>query len=148
MSAPTSVDIHVGNRIRLIRILRGFSQGRLAESLRVTFQQIQKYERGANRVGAGRLYEIAQALGVPVNFFFEDIQSPPADEAGFALCEEMQPLRPPRNGSLQGYNVLDDVKRLTSAETMELVNAYYRVKNIAARKQILVLLKNLAEQEI
>jgi len=68
------VDVHVGNRIRLRRTLMGLSQEKLGEALGLTFQQIQKYERGANRVGASRLYDLAQVLDVPIGFFFDDMQ--------------------------------------------------------------------------
>ena len=70
---PNSVDIHVGNRVRQRRTLLGLSQERLASALDLTFQQVQKYERGANRIGAGRLFQLARALDVPVNYFFEDL---------------------------------------------------------------------------
>ena len=69
---PNPIDIHVGSRVRLRRMMLGMSQERLGESLGITFQQIQKYERGANRVGAGRLQEMANLLGVTPAFFFED----------------------------------------------------------------------------
>ncbi|KXV00373.1 transcriptional regulator [Gluconobacter potus] len=68
------MDVHVGNRIRLRRTLMGLSQEKLGEALGLTFQQIQKYERGANRVGASRLYDLAQVLDVPIGFFFDDMQ--------------------------------------------------------------------------
>ncbi|MDF7674083.1 helix-turn-helix transcriptional regulator [Acetobacteraceae bacterium ESL0709] len=149
MSAPTSVDVHVGNRIRLIRILRGLSQSRLAESLGITFQQIQKYERGANRVGASRLYEIARVLDVPVSFFFDDLRRGSVQKAAVqSFQEEARPLRPSQSSvSVPQGNVLDDAKLLTNAETLELVNTYYNIQDSATRKQILVLLKNLAEKE-
>ena len=70
---PNAVDIHVGTRVRQRRTLLGFSQERLASALDLTFQQVQKYERGANRIGAGRLYQLARALEVPVTYFFEEL---------------------------------------------------------------------------
>lgn len=73
-AAAGPVDVHVGNRIRLRRTLMGLSQEKLGEALGLTFQQIQKYERGANRVGASRLYDLAQVLDVPIGFFFDDMQ--------------------------------------------------------------------------
>lgn len=69
---PNPIDIHVGSRIRLRRTMLGMSQEKLGESLGITFQQIQKYEKGTNRVGASRLQNISQILNVPVSFFFED----------------------------------------------------------------------------
>ena len=70
---PNPIDVHVGNRIRLRRTLLGLSQEKLAALLGLTFQQVQKYERGMNRVGASRLWDIGKVLEVPINFFFEDM---------------------------------------------------------------------------
>ncbi|MBB2905288.1 transcriptional regulator with XRE-family HTH domain [Rhizobium sp. RAS22] len=70
---PNPIDAHVGSRIRLRRNILGMSQERLGDSLGISFQQIQKYERGSNRVGASRLQNIADILNVPVSFFFEDV---------------------------------------------------------------------------
>jgi len=70
--SPNSTDVHIGKRIRMLRLTRNLSQTDLAKRLGITFQQVQKYERGANRVGAGRLQEMANLLGVPPAFFFED----------------------------------------------------------------------------
>lgn len=81
--SPNPIDLYVGSRIRLRRVIVGITQGALADYVGLTFQQIQKYERGANRVGASRLYDIARALDVTVNYFFEEMpdriaQSSPA----------------------------------------------------------------------
>jgi transcriptional regulator with XRE-family HTH domain len=70
---PDFIDVYVGNRIRMRRMLVGMSQDKLSESLGVTFQQVQKYEKGSNRVSASRLYHLAQVLGVPVQYFFEGL---------------------------------------------------------------------------
>ncbi len=75
-NAPHPVDIHVGARIRLRRTLLGMSQEKLGEAVGLTFQQIQKYERGTNRVSASRLYQFGQTLDVPVSFFFDGLNSP------------------------------------------------------------------------
>jgi transcriptional regulator with XRE-family HTH domain len=72
-SRAQNVDRHVGTRIRERRIMLGYTQQQLAEMIGVTYQQAHKYERGINRVSAGRLYEISQVLGVPVSFFFEGL---------------------------------------------------------------------------
>jgi ribosome-binding protein aMBF1 (putative translation factor) len=77
-SKPNPVDIQIGNRLRKGRAQYGFSQQRLAEALRLTFQQIQKYERGKNRISASRLWEISKVLGCPISYFFEEIE----DNAG------------------------------------------------------------------
>src|SRR5579872_1601759 len=68
---PNPVDAHVGTRVRMRRTLLGMSQEKLGDSLGLTFQQVQKYERGANRVGASRLFELSRVLDVPVSFFFD-----------------------------------------------------------------------------
>src|SRR3954454_9057216 len=70
---PSPIDVHVGSRIRLRRTLLGMSQERLGESLGLTFQQVQKYERGVNRVGASRLFDLSRVLDVPISFFFDDM---------------------------------------------------------------------------
>src|SRR6188768_2616137 len=83
---PNPVDLHVGGRVRMRRTLLGVSQEQLADSLGLTFQQVQKYERGANRVSASKLYESARALQAPVSFFFEGLADPldggDGDDAG------------------------------------------------------------------
>src|SRR5678816_919138 len=78
---PNPVDIHVGGRVRLRRTLLGMSQEKLADALGLTFQQVQKYERGANRIGASRLHQLSRILEVPVAFFFEEMGSSPAPNA-------------------------------------------------------------------
>src|ERR1700738_5122834 len=84
---PDPVDVEVGHRIRIERLARGLSQTALANQLGVTFQQVQKYEKGVNRVGAGRLARIAEVLGVPISFFFEGPKGPmgPASNVSEAL---------------------------------------------------------------
>ena len=77
---PNFIDVHVGNRIRMRRQIVGMSQEKLGELLGITFQQVQKYEKGSNRISASRLYYCAKTLGVPVQFFFEDL--PGVDEPG------------------------------------------------------------------
>src|SRR5215469_4848440 len=80
---PNPIDVHVGSRVRLRRTLLGMSQEKLGEAIGLTFQQVQKYERGANRIGASRLYDLGRVLDVPVSFFFDDISpdtlAPPAE---------------------------------------------------------------------
>src|SRR5262249_48391300 len=83
---PSPIDIHVGSRVRLRRNMLGLSQEKLGEAIGLTFQQVQKYERGANRIGASRLHDLSQVLDVPVSFFFDntDPVRAPAIPAGFA----------------------------------------------------------------
>jgi len=81
---PNPIDIHVGSRVRLRRTMMSMSQEKLGEQLGITFQQIQKYEKGANRIGASRLQEIASILQTPVSFFFEDAPNTAAHQGGFS----------------------------------------------------------------
>ncbi|HIJ38364.1 MAG TPA: helix-turn-helix transcriptional regulator [Rhodospirillaceae bacterium] len=131
---PNPVDVHVGGRVRLRRTLLGMSQEKLGEAIGLTFQQVQKYERGANRIGASRLFDLSLVLDVPVSFFFDDIsegtskQSPRMMVAGFA--EEPLPML--------------DGDPLTKRETLELVRAYYRITDPQVRKRVFELAKALA----
>ena len=107
------VDGQVGNRVRLRRMLIGMSQERLGELLGLTFQQVQKYEKGVNRIGAGRLYQVAQILGVPINYFYEGVtqQSAEAIRNGDYLnparpripVERRRPAADPRIYAHQGF---------------------------------------------
>ncbi|HQT67459.1 MAG: transcriptional regulator [Rhodospirillales bacterium 20-60-12] len=141
-SRPSPIDIHVGSRVRLRRTLLGMSQERLGDALGLTFQQVQKYERGVNRVGASRLFDIARVLDVPISFFFDDmpegmnetpISGPRGRSYGFAEAQE-----PFAAG-------IDD--HLTKRETLELVRAYYRITDVAVRKRVFDLIKSLAPAE-
>ena len=120
-AGPHPVDIHVGSRIRMRRTLLGMSQEKVGEALGLTFQQVQKNERGANRVGASRLYELGRILDVPVSFFFEG--APDTDA----------PVQP----------VADDLDPLAKRETLELVRAYYRIADPRVRKRVFELTKAL-----
>jgi transcriptional regulator with XRE-family HTH domain len=147
--SPNPIDVHVGKRLRLRRTLLGMSQERLGERLGLTFQQVQKYERGANRIGSSRLFELGQILDVPVSFFFDDM---PRTEtaaghaavgfgpdglaraaAGFGLAEE---------GAAFEHD-LDDGLSLDKRETLELIRAYYRIADPAVRKRLFELTKAL-----
>jgi transcriptional regulator with XRE-family HTH domain len=133
MSAnPHPVDVHVGRRLRLRRTILGLSQESIGNSIGVTFQQIQKYERGINRMGASRLYDFAKALSVSIGYFFEgygDYVQPGAAELGMAEPEA------------QAFEH-DDV---ANRETRDMMRAYYRIKNPAVRKRIVDLVKAFAE---
>lgn len=126
---PNPVDLHVGARIRMRRKLLGVSQERLAEQLHLTFQQVQKYERGANRVSASKLYEIARALEAPVAYFFDGL----ADTAGASDGHE-----------ISGEFVHDLVM---TPEGMELASMFPRIRRGRVRRRVLDLVKVLAEEE-
>lgn len=116
-----AVDAYVGSRMRVRRSLLGVSQEQLGQALGVSFQQVQKYERGTNRVSASRLYRLAKFLDVPVSFFFDGI-SETAVEGSFALQE----------APVERYETEPYVRR----ETLELVRAYYKIRNSDVRHQI------------
>lgn len=155
-AAAGPVDVHVGNRIRLRRTLLGLSQEKLGEALGLTFQQIQKYERGANRVGASRLYDLARILDVPIGFFFDDMQdgtpkpaaSPaPAFGAGFAETQATFGGPPPKGAAPAPPRLfdlpVDEAALFSRRETVDLVRSYYRIPDQSVRKRMLDLIRTL-----
>jgi transcriptional regulator with XRE-family HTH domain len=138
---PNPIDIHVGHRLRLRRTLLGMSQERLAHLLGLTFQQIQKYERGVNRIGSSRLYELGQILHVPVSFFFDAM--PESDDRAQAL---LAPGLAPGLAEEAATFTFDDDRGLAldKRETLELVRAYNRIPDPAVRKRLFELAKALA----
>jgi transcriptional regulator with XRE-family HTH domain len=133
-SRPSPIDVHVGSRIRLRRTLLGMSQERLGESLGLTFQQVQKYERGVNRVGASRLFDLSRVLDVPISFFFDDM--PDSLAANFGGV----PSR--RVGGGESQDPFGD-DTLSRRETLELVRAYYRITDPSIRKRVFDLIKSM-----
>ena len=126
------VDVHVGGRVRLRRMLIGMSQEKLGDALNLTFQQIQKYEKGANRIGAGRLFRSAQLLGVSVQFFFDDAPGSQAPGAmGFAENDTAPML-------------MDFVH---TPEGIHLNRAFAAIKDSATRKRFVDLAKAIAGQD-
>jgi transcriptional regulator with XRE-family HTH domain len=126
---PNPVDVLVGARVRLRRNMQGLSQEKLGEAIGLTFQQVQKYERGANRIGASRLLEIARVLDVPVTFFFDNVDPvrAPAIPQGSAMpALEADPLHAP--------------------ETRELVSGFYDIQDAIVRRRLLDLAKTLVAQ--
>lgn len=129
---PNPVDVHVGSRVRLRRTLLGLSQEKLGEAIGLTFQQVQKYERGANRIGASRLYDLSRVLDVPVSFFYEDM---PDDIASMSPRNITEHVVEPESS---------DADPMTKRETLELVRAYYRITDAGVRKRVYDLTKSLA----
>ncbi len=125
-SRANPVDIHVGKRVRLRRTLMGMSQTKLGDALGLTFQQVQKYENGSNRIGASRLYQISQILGVPVSYFFEDM-----DQMAAVANENHAGEDGPR-GDL-----------VAKRETLELVRAYYRIDSAKVRRGIVDMIRSI-----
>jgi len=132
---PNPIDVHVGQRVRQRRTLLGMSQEKLAEAIGLTFQQVQKYERGANRVGSSRLFDLARVLDVPIAYFFEDMEANVAAKSPSRLMGVSE-------SKLQPYTVEPDP--LAKRETLELVRAYYKIGEPRVRKRIFELTKALA----
>lgn len=124
--APNPVDVHVGARVKLRRMMAGMSQERLGEHLGLTFQQIQKYEKGANRIGASRLYAIAQILDTPVQFFFDEMPAAPAPDGS---GEKMV--------SVSGF--------VSTNEGLELNLAFARIRDPATRRHLADLVRSVAD---
>lgn len=142
VAKPNPIDVHVGKRLRLRRTLLGMSQERLGEMLSLTFQQVQKYERGVNRIGSSRLYELGQILDVPVSFFFDDMvggaKSQSDQSLAVGLSEDAGRFRYDLNQSLP----------LESRETLELIKAYYRINDAQVRKRLFELAKALGSGDV
>jgi len=136
---PSPIDVHVGSRIRLRRTLLGMSQERLGESLGLTFQQVQKYERGVNRVGASRLFDLSRVLDVPISFFFDDM--PDSLSANFGGTPGRR-----HGGSSDSQDPFGD-DTLSRRETLELVRAYYRITDPSVRKRVFDLIKSMGPVE-
>jgi transcriptional regulator with XRE-family HTH domain len=123
---PNAVDAHVGSRLRQIRTLRGTSQEQLAEMLGLTFQQVQKYEKGTNRIGASRLQQISIILQVPVAFFFEGAPGP--------------------DGLAEGASPEYVTDFLSSSDGLNLVKAFTRIPNAALRRRVVDLVEEMADE--
>ncbi len=131
---PHPVDIHVGKRLRLRRTILGLSQEAIGNAIGVTFQQIQKYERGVNRMGSSRLFDFAKFLAVPVSYFFEEIEKDT-----------------PHKGVIGG--VAEEVvsfehEKMSSRETLEMMRAYYRITDPHVRKRVFDLIKSIADDKV
>jgi transcriptional regulator with XRE-family HTH domain len=127
---PNPIDIHVGSRIRLRRNMMGMSQEKLGESLGITFQQIQKYEKGTNRVGASRLQAIASILSVPVAFFFEDA---PGEEGGSG------------RGFSEDASTAFAMEFCSTTEGLQLNRAFVKIADVKVRRKIVELVKSLSD---
>ncbi|MEM1365064.1 MAG: helix-turn-helix transcriptional regulator [Pseudomonadota bacterium] len=127
---PNPIDAHVGGRVRLRRTMLGLSQEKLGDALGVTFQQVQKYEKGSNRIGASRLQQIAEVLKTPISFFFEEA---PGSEAA-------QPtgMREPATDFVVDF--------LSTSEGLQLNKAFARVSDPVVRRKIVDLVKALADE--
>lgn len=124
---PHAVDVHVGQRLRSQRKLMGLSQGDLAQRVGLTFQQIQKYERGVNRISASRLVEFALVLKVPPAWFFEGMPAPHSRASG-----------------RRGRRSAEIIQELANRETVELVRLYNQIRDRRIRERIVALLRAVA----
>jgi transcriptional regulator with XRE-family HTH domain len=131
---PNPIDVHVGARIRLRRTLLGISQTALAETIGLTFQQVQKYEKGTNRVSSSRLVDVANALDVDVSYFFQEMSSTTEKQIPAMLM------------NAKSLPVVDDEKdSMARRETLELVRAYYKIRDPAVRKRLRELVGSVAK---
>lgn len=128
---PNPIDVHVGGRIRLRRMMSGISQEKLGEQMGLTFQQIQKYEKGANRVGASRLFQLAQVLEVPVSYFFDDLETnnDHASAAGFSESRSQDFV----------------LEFLNSREGLELNRAFVKISSPDVRRRVIELIRSMAD---
>ena len=130
--SPHAIDAHVGERVRLRRTLMGMSQEALGDELSLSFQQVQKYERGTNRISASRLYEISRILDVPISYFFEGVgDNEPRMDRSMDLDMVMG------TGSAQDP--------FSKRETLELVRAYYKITDPAVRRRLYQLVKSMSD---
>jgi transcriptional regulator with XRE-family HTH domain len=129
---PNPIDKHVGSRVRMRRMMLGMSQEKLGDSLNLTFQQVQKYEKGTNRIGASRLQQIAAILQVPVSFFFEGAPHVPGQVEG-GMAEAPSPAY------ISDY--------LATSDGLALTKAFMRIKSSKLRRRIVELVEQIAGDE-
>lgn len=130
-AGPSPIDVHVGQRVRLRRKMMGISQERLAEGLGLTFQQVQKYERGANRISASKLYQIARVLQVPTGFFFEGLDDPASPSGD--------------NYTAAWSKVVDDL--LAEPNGPALIEAFLSIRRRSVRKGLADLAREIAAND-
>jgi transcriptional regulator with XRE-family HTH domain len=126
--APNPIDQHVGSRMRMRRLMLAMSQEKLGGALGLTFQQVQKYEKGTNRIGASRLHQISQILQVPVAFFFEGAPNALAPHGS--------------SGSALSMAQIDDF--ISDSDGLKLISAFMRIDNAALRRRIVMLVQEIA----
>jgi transcriptional regulator with XRE-family HTH domain len=144
---PSPIDVHVGARIRMRRTLLGMSQERLGDSLGLTFQQVQKYERGVNRVSASRLFDLARVLEVPIGFFYDDLPEGAAADSPARRAGVPGPTVPFGFAeSQESFGGTGD-ENLHRRETLDLVRAYYKITEPSVRKRVLDLIKSMGPAE-
>ena len=133
---PNAIDVYVGQRMRQRRVLLGLTQEGLAGLLGVTFQQVQKYERGTNRMSASRLYDVSHVLDIPIQWFFDNMNTD---------VESLSPRK--RAGLAEAPQVELQSNVMQSRETLELVRSYYKIENPKARRKVADMCHELAKGE-
>ena len=133
---PNPIDLHVGSRVRMRRSLLGMSQERLASELGITFQQVQKYERGSNRIGASRLWDLAQVVGVNVDFFYQDIDASTTDKSPRKIY-----AHPELSEDICEF----DMDTLLRRDVSTLLRAYTKIEDPRLQKNILDLVLALSD---
>lgn len=128
---PNPIDVYVGSRLKMRRTMLGMTQEKLGDQLGVTFQQVQKYEKGANRIGASRLQEISKILDVPVSFFFEEAAAPSDNTANYGFAEDA--------------GASFDVSYGTTSEAHALAKAFSRIGDARVRRRVIDLVETLAD---
>jgi len=131
IKTPNRVDKHVGSRVRMRRRMLAMSEGKLGDALGLTFQQVQKYEKGTNRIGAGRLQEISHILQVPIAFFYEGA----IDESALAKSE----------ASTRALALLDDF--VSSSEGRRLFQSFMRIESASVRRRIVLLVQEISDHQ-
>ena len=126
---PNPIDVHVGARVRRRRTLLGMTQTKVGDAIGLSFQQMQKYERGANRIGASRLFGLSRVLDVPIEYFFDDMPT--------AVAASSPTLGGGRAKKLTSY----EPDPMAKQETLQLVRAYYKIKDAEIRKRLYELTK-------
>lgn len=135
---PNPVDIHVGKRIRLRREVLGLSQEKVAAKLGLTFQQIQKYERGMNRIGASRLWDFGQILNVPIAYFFDEMSEETSSQSPRRVCgveDDIAEALPQTNDPMQ------------KAEALQMVRAYNKIPNRSTAKALFELIMKMSKAQ-
>ena len=132
---PHPVDVHVGQRIKLRRTLMGMTQGKLGEYIGLTFQQIQKYERGANRVSASKIWQLGNVLDVPVSYFFEE------------MPESVKETFPGYQGEDETNEIPEEYLVLHRRQTLELVKTFSNLKDPVIRKRVIDVVRAITQSE-
>ena len=135
---PNPIDLHVGNRLHLRRTILHMSQERLAEELGVTFQQVQKYEKGLNRIGASRLWDLAQVLGVDIDYFYQNLDQNTIDKSPRKIT--------PHRGFSEDVPEID-MEAWCRKDVIDLVRAYLKIQDKGICKNILNLVQSMAPQQ-